>query len=120
MEKYKKVIENMLNKNLKDKENFLREMLKNDCNAKKITEKEYEELKQFLEQKIKEIEEKSSIEKGLKDEILPSKQFKQQYKVAEPIHSKAKKEIKFTPIIRGQWVKSIPNGNDGPNQKGER
>lgn len=116
IEKYKEAIENMLKQNLKDKENLIREILKNDCNAKKITEKEYEELKQFLEQKIKEIEEKKSSEKGLKDETLPNKGFKEQYKVGEDEHSKKNFEgIKFTPIIRGKFITG-----KGPNQKGER
>lgn len=114
MEKYKKAIVDMLNKNIKNSEENIRTLLKNDYDIHKITEDEYNELNEFLNKKIEEMSKKdmTEIQPNIEGEDKVEKETKQ-----DEFEDKAKEfrkgmEIKFTPIYDGEFGKVAPKNRN--------
>ena len=69
LEKYKSVIDSLIKKNLDNKEETIKSLLKNDLSTNKINHQEYLELLEYIDEKLKEeIEEKSQKQDDKKEE----------------------------------------------------
>lgn len=110
VEKYKSEIEKMLKIHIREKKNTIESFIKLEFENHKITQKEYNELLDFLNNKTKEIAKEYTKKQEIKKEDTDIEEIKNAF---------FRMQLKVEPIYKGEIGKVAPKRNSN-NQKGER
>ena len=112
LNKYKNVINSLMQKNINDKEETIKKLLVGDLNTGKIEQDEYNELLNYInsfalktEREIQKQNPENELSKNKKDNSNINSELKRE----DILKFRDSLTIKFTPIYKGKWGKMAPS-----------
>ena len=112
LNKYKNVINSLMQKNINDKEKTIKKLLVGDLNTGKIKQDEYNELLNYInsfalkkEREIQQQNPENELSKNEKDNSNINSELKRE----EILKFRDSLTIKFTPIYKGEWGRMAPS-----------